>query len=151
MLTNLYGKGDNYNLQNSHVLPAMIRKFHEAKVNSHDEVILWGSGSPMREFLHTDDLAEACLFLMNNYSSAQFLNVGTGIDVTIKELAEKVSRTVGFKGTISWDLTKPDGTPRKLMDVSKINTSGWKHQIDLDKGINLVYEDFLKNINTLRF
>ena len=150
MPTNLYGPNDNYDLQNSHVLPAMIRKFHEAKVSKNESVTLWGTGSPMREFLHADDLAEACAYLMENYSEPEFINVGTGTDVTIKELAETVSEIVGFEGKLVWDNTKPDGTPRKLMDVSKLHAQGWKHIIDLQEGIALAYQDFLEHQETLR-
>ncbi|MES2518318.1 MAG: GDP-L-fucose synthase [Bacteroidota bacterium] len=150
MPTNLYGPNDNYDLQKSHVLPAMIRKFHEAKTSENESVILWGTGSPMREFLHADDLAEACTFLMDNYSEPTFINVGTGTDVTIKELAETVRKVVGFKGDLIWDTTKPDGTPRKLMDVSKLHALGWKHTIDLENGIALAYQDFLEHHDTLR-
>lgn len=150
MPTNLYGPNDNYDLQNSHVLPAMIRKFHEAKVSENQEVSIWGTGSPMREFLHADDLAEACVFLMENYSQPEFINVGTGMDVTIKELAETVKGIVGFEGNLNWDTTKPDGTPRKLMDVSRLHAQGWKHKIDLKEGISLAYQDFLEHHDTLR-
>ena len=150
MPTNLYGPNDNYDLQNSHVLPAMIRKFHEAKLSGSESVTLWGTGSPMREFLHADDLAEACVYLMENYSEPQLINVGTGIDVTIKDLAEIVSNIVGFEGELIWDTTKPDGTPRKLMDVSKLHTQGWRHTIDLQQGITLAYQDFLEHHETLR-
>jgi GDP-L-fucose synthase len=144
MPTNLYGPNDNYDLEKSHVLPAMIRKFHEAKVNQATNVTLWGSGSPMREFLYADDLAEACIFLMQTYSEAGFVNIGTGTDVTIKTLAELVQKAVGFTGEIIWDASKPDGTPRKLMDVSKLNALGWKHSIELSEGIGMAYQDFLK-------
>ena len=144
MPTNLYGPNDNYDLQNSHVLPAMIRKFHEAKTTGKTEVVLWGTGSPMREFLYADDLAEACMYLMENYNEAELVNVGTGVDVTIKELAETVREIVGFEGDLVWDTSKPDGTPRKLMDVSKLHAAGWKHTIELKEGIKLAYEDFLK-------
>lgn len=150
MPTNLYGPNDNYDLKNSHVLPAMIRKFHEAKVSNNESVTLWGTGSPMREFLHADDLAEACAYLMENYSEPQFINVGTGIDITIKELAETVSKIVGFEGRLVWDTTKPDGTPRKLMDISKLHEQGWKHTIDLQEGISLAYQDFLEHYEILR-
>lgn len=150
MPTNLYGPNDNYDLQKSHVLPAMIRKFHEAKASGSESVTLWGTGSPMREFLHADDLAEACVYLMDNYSEAEFINVGTGTDVTIKELAETVKKTVGFEGELIWDTTKPDGTPRKLMDVSRLHAQGWKHTIDLEQGIALAYQDFLEHHDTLR-
>ncbi|MFY8033193.1 MAG: GDP-L-fucose synthase [Flexibacteraceae bacterium] len=141
MPTNLYGPNDNYDLNNSHVLPALIRKFHEAKMSGSAEVVCWGSGSPMREFLHADDLAEACVYLMHNYSEPSLVNIGTGTDVTIKELAETVAKTVGFEGTIVWDTTKPDGTPRKLMDVSKLHSYGWKHKIELADGIAMVYAE----------
>ena len=144
MPTNLYGTNDNYDLVNSHVLPAMIRKFHEAKEKSAPEMTLWGTGSPMREFLHADDLAEACLFLMENYNESELVNIGTGEDVTIKNLAALVKQIVGFKGEIIWDTSKPDGTPRKLMDVSKLHGLGWHHKIALEDGIKLAYQDFLK-------
>lgn len=145
MPTNLYGPNDNYSLENSHVLPAMIRKFHEAKVNNQPEITLWGTGTPMREFLHADDLASACLFLMESYSDKELVNVGTGEDVTIKELAQIVKEIVDYKGAIVWDTNRPDGTPRKLMDVSKLHALGWKHSIDLKEGIQLAYQDFLEN------
>ena len=135
MPTNLYGINDNFNLQNSHVLPALLRKFIEAKQNNASEVVVWGSGTPMREFLFVDDLAEACVFLMLNYNDAETVNIGTGEDVTIKELAETVKKTVGFEGKLVFDATKPDGTPRKLLDVSKINNLGWKHKVNLQQGI----------------
>jgi len=145
MPTNLYGPNDNYSLENSHVLPAMIRKFHEAKQNKLPSMTLWGTGSPMREFLHADDLAEACLYLMENYNEKELVNVGTGEDVTIKELALIVQQIVGFEGEIIWDTSRPDGTPRKLMDVSKLHALGWKHQIQLKEGIQMAYQDFLTN------
>lgn len=151
MPTNLYGINDNYDLQNSHVLPAMIRKFHEAKVNQKQSVTLWGTGSPMREFLYADDLADACLYLMNNYSSAEFLNIGTGKDITIADLATMIKTIIGFKGQINWDTSKPDGTPRKLMDVSKLQGLGWRHSIALETGISLAYDDFIKNQDTISF
>lgn len=150
MPTNLYGPNDNYDLQKSHVMPAMIRKFHEAKLAGEKSVILWGTGSPMREFLHADDLAEACVYLMENYSESELINVGTGEDVTIKELAETVQNVVGFEGELVWDTSKPDGTPRKLMDVSKLHSRGWKHTINLQEGIALAYQDFLTHHDTLR-
>lgn len=143
MPTNLYGPNDNYDLKNSHVLPALIRKFHEAKISQAHSVSAWGTGSPRREFLHVDDLAEACLHLMINYNDTQFVNIGTGEDVTIKELTELVKSVVGFTGEIIWDSSKPDGTPRKLMNVSKIHETGWKHTIDLEDGIKMTYETFL--------
>lgn len=135
MPTNLYGVNDNFNLQNSHVLPALLRKFIEAKQNNASEVVIWGSGTPMREFLFVDDLAEACVFLMQNYNDAETINIGTGEDVTIKELAETIKKTVDFEGDLVFDATKPDGTPRKLLDVSKINNLGWKHKVNLQRGI----------------
>ena len=144
MPTNLYGTNDNYDLVNSHVLPAMIRKFHEAKEIGASEMTLWGTGSPMREFLHADDLAEACLFLMENYNEAELVNIGTGEDVTIKKLADLVKQIIGFQGEIIWDSSKPDGTPRKLMDVSKLHGLGWHHKIAREEGIKLAYQDFLK-------
>ena len=146
MPTNLYGPNDNYDLQNSHVLPAMIRKFHEAKARGDQSMELWGTGSPMREFLYADDLAEACLFLMETYNEAELVNIGTGVDVTIKELAETVQKIVGFTGEIKWDTNRPDGTPRKLMDVSKLHGLGWKHRTELSDGIQLAYQDFLANV-----
>lgn len=144
MPTNLYGTNDNYDLVNSHVLPAMIRKFHEAKEKGASEMTLWGTGSPMREFLHADDLAEACLFLMENYNESELVNIGTGEDVTIKNLAALVKQIIGFQGEIVWDNSKPDGTPRKLMDVSKLHGLGWHHKIALEDGIKLAYQNFLK-------
>lgn len=147
MPTNLYGPNDNYDLQNSHVLPAMIRKFHEAKLENKPFVELWGTGSPMREFLHADDLAEACYFLMENYSGSDFLNIGTGEDVTIKQLAETIQKVVGFEGEIKWNNDIPDGTPRKLMNVNKLHSLGWKHKIELHDGIRAVYADYQANQN----
>lgn len=143
MPTNLYGYNDNYHPQNSHVLPALIRKFHEAKVNGATEVNIWGSGSPMREFLFADDLADACYFLMQEYNEPGFVNVGTGKDLTIKDLALLIKRIVGFEGDLTFDSSKPDGTPRKLMDVSKLHSLGWQHKIELEEGIKLAYQDFL--------
>jgi GDP-L-fucose synthase len=143
MPTNLYGYNDNYHPQNSHVLPALIRKFHEAKVNSSPEVVVWGSGSPMREFLFADDLADACYFLMESYNEPNLINIGTGVDLTIKDLALLIKKVVGYEGELNFDSSKPDGTPRKLMDVSKLHGLGWKHQIDLEEGIKLAYHDFL--------
>ena len=142
MPTNLYGPNDNYDLNNSHVLPALIRKFHEAKMSGAPSVTLWGTGKPRREFLHVDDLAEACIFLMHNYHEEGLVNIGTGEDIEIGELARMVSRIVGYEGDIVHDLTKPDGTPRKLMDVSKLHSFGWKHAIDLESGIKSVYEEY---------
>jgi GDP-L-fucose synthase len=151
MPTNLYGPNDNYDLQNSHVLPAMIRKFHDAKESQAPHVELWGSGSPMREFLHVDDLADACIFLMQEYNEKLFLNVGTGEDLTIRDLAGLVQRTVGYTGEVIWNTEKPDGTPRKLMDVSKLHQLGWKHRISLEHGVQSVYEEFKsKSIEELR-
>lgn len=144
MPTNLYGYNDNYHPQNSHVLPALIRKFHEAKVENKAEVEIWGTGSPLREFLFSDDLADACFFLMQNYDEAQFINIGVGHDISIKDLALLVKRIVGYEGELTFNTSKPDGTPRKLMDVSKLHSLGWKHKIELAEGIELAYEDFLK-------
>jgi GDP-L-fucose synthase len=144
MPTNLYGYNDNYHPENSHVLPALIRKFHEARVNEAKEVVIWGSGSPMREFLFADDLADACFYLMQNYSEPSLINIGTGQDITIKDLALLIKNIVGFEGDLVFDSSKPDGTPRKLMDVSKLHSRGWKHSIELDEGIRLAYADFLK-------
>lgn len=148
MPTNLYGPNDNYDLNKSHVLPAMIRKFHEAKEENKPFVELWGTGSPLREFLHADDLADACYFLMQNYSGAEFLNIGVGHDITIKDLAELIQRIVGYQGRINWNVEKPDGTPRKLMDVSKLHALGWKHSIELEEGIRVTYQDFLQKIES---
>lgn len=148
MPTNLYGPNDNYDLNNSHVLPAMIRKFHEAKEENKPFVELWGTGSPLREFLHADDLADACYFLMQNYNEPGFLNVGVGSDVTIKSLAEMIQNVTGYEGEIRWNTDKPDGTPRKLMDVSKLHSLGWKHRVDLEDGIRITYQDFLQKIET---
>lgn len=143
MPTNLYGIGDNYDLNNSHVLPALIRKMHEAKVNQSAEVVVWGSGTPLREFLYADDLAEACTFLMEQYNGEQLVNIGTGTDLSIGDLARLIKDIVGFEGTIVFDSSKPDGTPRKLMDVSKLHGLGWKHKTELPEGIRLAYQDFL--------
>ncbi len=143
MPTNMYGPNDNYDLQTSHVLPALIRKFHDAKTSSAATVTCWGTGTPLREFLYADDLASACVFLMQNYSEEQFINVGSGSEITIRELSELVKRIVGFSGGIVWDKSKPDGTPRKLMDSSRLFALGWKPQIDLESGIRLAYADFL--------
>ena len=144
MPTNLYGYNDNYHPQNSHVLPALIRKFHEAKVNNTPEVVIWGSGSPMREFLFADDLADACYFLMESYDEPNLINIGTGEDLTIKDLALLLKKVIGFEGELTFDSTKPDGTPRKLMDVSKLHQLGWKHQIELEEGVKLAYQDFME-------
>lgn len=144
MPTNLYGPNDNYDLKNSHVLPALLRKFHEAKLEGKDEVEIWGSGSPKREFLHVDDLADACFHLMQNYDGEEWFNIGTGEDISIRELAEMIQEITGFEGKLVFDSSKPDGTPRKLMDVSKVHETGWKHKILLKKGISQVY-DQVKN------
>jgi GDP-L-fucose synthase len=147
MPTNLYGPNDNYNLSNSHVLPALIRKFYEAKQNKSEFVEVWGTGSPMREFLHSDDMADACVFLMESYNGQQHVNIGTGNDISIKDVALLIQRIVGYDGVIKYDHRKPDGTPRKLMDVSFLHEQGWKHQIELADGITMVYEDFKKKEN----
>ena len=141
MPTNLYGANDNYDLEKSHVLPAMIRKFHEAKINNDPAVTLWGTGSPMREFLNADDMADACVFLMNTYNEPGLINIGTGKDITIKNLAKTIKEIVGFEGEIIWDTSRPDGTPRKLMDVSKLTSLGWKYSIELEEGIKKVYNE----------
>ena len=146
MPTNLYGINDNFDLNNSHVLPAMIRKFHEAKIDGSKTVTLWGTGSPFREFLYVDELADACLYLMKNYNSPEIINIGVGSDISIKDLAELIKRTIGFNGEIIWDSSKPDGTPRKLMDVSKINTLGWKSSLSLEEGIKYTYNWFLSKL-----
>jgi GDP-L-fucose synthase len=141
MPTNLYGFNDNYDLQNSHVLPALLRKFHEAKQNNESEVVVWGTGTPLREFLHASDMANACVYLMQNYNDKGFVNIGTGKEIAIKDLAELVKDIVGFKGNIVFDTTKPDGTPRKLTDTMKLNSLGWKHTIELPEGIAKVYQE----------
>ena len=143
MPTNMYGPNDNYDLQTSHVLPALIRKFHEAKINATATVTCWGTGAPLREFLYADDLGDACVFLMEHYSEEQFINAGSGIEISIRELSELVGRVVGFPGEIVWDRSKPDGTPRKLMDSSRLRALGWRPKVDLENGIRLAYEDFL--------
>lgn len=145
MPTNLYGFNDNYHPQNSHVLPALVRKFYEAKVNSLAEVTILGTGSPLREFLFSDDLADACFYLMQHYDEAEFINIGTGKDITIKDLALLIKDVSGYEGKLVFDITKPDGTPRKLMDVSKLHAKGWRHKIELEEGIKIVYDDFVKN------
>lgn len=150
MPTNLYGSNDNFDLQTSHVLPAMIRKFHEAKINGNQPVALWGSGTPMREFLHVDDMAAAVVFALENQLDEHLYNVGTGIDLTIKELAELIQKTVGHQGEIIWDSSKPDGTPRKLMDVSKMKNKGWSATISLEQGIKATYQWFLENENSFK-
>ena len=143
MPTNIYGRNDNYDPKGSHVLPAMIRRFHEAKLERKPSVVCWGDGSALREFLYVDDLAELCVFLMNNYNGNETVNAGTGKDISIKELAETVARIVGYEGRIEWDTSKPNGTPRKLLDVSKTAALGWKYKVELEDGIRLAYEDFL--------
>jgi GDP-L-fucose synthase len=144
MPTNLYGPNDNYHPQNSHVLPAFIRRFHEAKINNAPSVTIWGTGKPLREFLYVDDLADACVFLMENYSGSETVNLGTGKELSIAELAEVVKKVVGYSGKIEYDATKPDGTPRKLLDVTKLNNLGWQYKTELEKGIKIAYEDFLE-------
>lgn len=144
MPTNLYGPGDNYHLQNSHVLPALIRKFHEAKENKSSFVEIWGTGAPLREFMYSDDVADACFFLMQNYNEKLFVNVGTGEEVTIKDLALMIKNVVGFEGNIQFDSTKPDGTPRKLMDSSRLHSFGWKHGTSLSEGLKKTYQIFLQ-------
>ena len=150
MPTNLYGPHDNYDLQGSHVMPAMIRKFHEAKVNGAKSVELWGTGTPLREFLYVDDMADACVFLLENYSGEQHVNIGTGKEVSIKELAETVKKTVGFEGEIIWNTEMPDGTPRKLTDVTKLHGLGWMHKVDLEEGVKLAYDWFAENIDNAK-
>jgi GDP-L-fucose synthase len=150
MPTNLYGTHDNFDLKSSHVLPAMLRKFHEAENNNNADVTLWGSGTPMREFLFVDDMAEAVVYALENKLPEYLYNVGSGLDITIKELAETIQKVTGHKGQIVWDAEKPDGTPRKLMDVSKMHNLGWKHKIDLKQGIEKTYEWFLENIESIK-
>ncbi len=150
MPTNLYGPYDNYDLKGSHVLPAMIRKFHEAKKNNAPEVELWGTGSPLREFLYVDDMADACVYLLENYSGLQHVNIGTGKEITIKELALLIKNTVGYEGNIRWNTEMPDGTPRKLTDVTKLHEMGWMHKIELEEGVRLAYEWFKDNIENAR-
>jgi GDP-L-fucose synthase len=145
MPTNLYGQNDNYDLNNSHVLPALIRKIHDAKENNDKQVIVWGTGTPMREFMHANDMADACVFLMMNYNDEKFVNIGTGKDITIKDLAYLIKNTAGFEGELIFDSSKPDGTPRKLMDVSYLHSLGWKHKIDLEEGVKMVYDEFKLN------
>ncbi|MDZ5129149.1 GDP-L-fucose synthase [Clostridium perfringens] len=147
MPTNLYGPNDNFDLKNSHVLPALIRKFHEAKVQNSEVVEVWGTGKPLREFLYVDDMADACVFLMENYDGEQHVNIGTGVEVSIRELAETVKEVVGFEGEMVFNTDMPDGTPRKLTTVDKLNGLGWKHKVDLNSGIKMAYEWFLKNYN----
>lgn len=150
MPTNLYGPNDNYHPQNSHVLPALIRRFHEAKINNDSKVVVWGTGNVLREFLYVDDLADACVFLLNNYSGNETVNIGTGKELTIKELAYKIKDIIGYKGEIVFDNSKPDGTPRKLLDVSKLENLGWKYSTELEDGIKLAYQDFLSKGESLR-
>ena len=145
MPTNLYGKNDNFDLKTSHVLPALLRKFHDAKLNKENKVEIWGSGNPKREFLHVDDLADACVFLMNNYNKSETINVGTGVDISIKDLALLIKKITGFKGDLEWDSSMPDGTYRKLLDVSKIHNLQWKAKINLTDGIKLTYDWYIKN------
>lgn len=151
MPTNLYGPGDNYHLQNSHVIPALIRKFHEAKENKKDFVEIWGTGSPMREFMYADDLADACVFLMQEYNDKLFLNIGTAEEVSIKDLALMVKDIVGFEGDIQFDTSKPDGTPRKLMDSSRLHNLGWKHKVSLKEGLKKTYPFFLEATKKIRY
>lgn len=150
MPTNLYGPGDNFNLENSHVMPALIRKFHDAKNNNLAEVEVWGTGTPKREFLHVDDMADASVYLMNNYDGFEFVNVGVGDDVSIKDLAENIKNVVDYQGELKFDTTKPDGTPRKLLDVSKLESAGWKAKVELQDGISSTYEWFLQNEKLIR-
>ena len=150
MPTNLYGPEDNYDLQGSHVMPAMIRKFHEAKVNGAQSVELWGTGTPLREFLYVDDMADACVFLLENYSGEQHVNIGTGKEVSIKQLAETVKKTVGFEGEIVWNTDMPDGTPRKLTNVDKLHSLGFTHKVELDEGVKLAYQWFKENVDHAR-
>ncbi len=150
MPTNLYGPYDNYDLQGSHVMPAMIRKFHEAKVNRVPTVELWGTGTPLREFLYVDDMADACIYLLENYDGEQHVNIGTGKEVTIKQLAETVQKAVGYEGEIVWNTDMPDGTPRKLTDVSKLHGLGWTHKVDLEEGVELAYKWFRENVEDAR-
>jgi GDP-L-fucose synthase len=146
----MYGPGDNFDLNSSHVMPALIRKFHEAKISGAKEVVMWGTGTPKREFLHVDDLADACVHLMQTYNDPEIVNIGTGEDVTIRELAELIKEVVGFRGEIVQDLTKPDGTPRKLLDVRKLHGLGWKHRIELAGGVHGTYRWFLDNQDSFR-
>lgn len=156
MPTNLYGPGDNYHPENSHVLPALIRRFYEAKIKNLPEVVIWGTGKPLREFLYSDDMASACVFLMKHYDvvgdpkGGEHVNVGSGIEVSIRELAETVQEVVDYSGRLIFDLTKPDGTPRKFLDVSKLHKMGWKHRVELKEGIRLAFEDFVGKINALK-
>lgn len=150
MPTNLYGPYDNYDLSGSHVMPAMIRKFHDAKVNNLPCVELWGTGTPLREFLYVDDMADACVFLLEHYSGEQHVNIGTGKEVTIKELADTVQRVVGYQGEVVWNEDMPDGTPRKLTDVTKLHNLGWNHKVELEEGVQLAYDWFRENVREAR-
>ncbi|GBR76358.1 GDP-L-fucose synthase [Candidatus Termititenax persephonae] len=147
MPTNLYGANDNYHPENSHVIPGLLRRFHEAKIRNAPQVVCWGTGKPLREFLHVDDLADACYHLLQNYSGAEHINIGCGQDLTIKALAELIAKVVGYPGELVWDKTKPDGTPRKLLDISKLKNLGWTYKIDLEAGLTQVYQDFLQKQN----
>ncbi len=149
MPTNLYGPNDNYDLQNAHVLPTFIRKFHEAKLSGAKEVVIWGSGTPRREFLHADDLADACIYLMHHYNESGLVNIGTGIDLTITELALMVKDVVGFEGMLTYDASKPDGTPRKLLDVSRLSALGWNYKIKLRQGLEMVYKDYQSSVSSV--
>ena len=149
MPTNLYGPNDNYDLNNSHVLPALLRKFHEAKAEGKPEVTIWGTGSPRREFLHVDDMADACVYLMQNYNDKGFVNVGVGHDISIKELAQLIQKITGYEGALTFDTSKPDGTPRKLMNVDLLHSIGWQHKISLEEGIRSTYHDFVNNYQVL--
>ena len=146
MPTNLYGPYDNFHLENSHVMPALIRRFHEAKVNNAKEVVVWGSGTPLREFLYSEDMAYACIYLMENYEGNDFFNIGTGKEITIRGLAELIKEVVGYEGEIIWDTTKPDGTPRKLLDVSRLESQGWRYKMELKNGIRETYKWFMENV-----
>lgn len=146
MPTNLYGPYDNFHPENSHVMPALIRRFHEAKVNNAKEVVVWGSGTPLREFLYSEDMADACIYLMENYEGNDFFNIGTGKEITIRGLAELIKEVVGYKGEIVWDTTKPDGTPRKLLDVSRLESQGWRYKMELKNGIRETYKWFMENV-----
>lgn len=145
MPTNLYGLNDNFDLQTSHVIPAMIRKFHEAKVAKSDKVVLWGTGVARREFLYSDDMADACVFIMNQKKVPDLLNIGTGVDISIKDLAELVKKTVGFEGEIEWDTSKPDGMPKRVLDLTRLHALGWHHKVELPEGLRMAYEQFIKS------
>ena len=144
MPTNLYGLNDNYHPENSHVIPGLIRRFHEAKIKNLPEVIVWGTGQPKREFLFSEDLGDACVFVMQHYSGNEIINIGSGTEVSIKELVELIKKTAGYQGEIRFDPSKPDGMPRRLLDVSKLHTSGWQHKMSLEEGLKIAYQDFLK-------